>query len=61
MRESWVPGAGTVELLALAKNARGSIMAFRTSVGRWYDDNMTRVSGWYKRHATLMVHLYDQR
>jgi hypothetical protein len=24
-------------------------------VARWYDDNMTRVSGWYKRHVTLFL------
>jgi hypothetical protein len=50
-----LPEPARSTLLALAKNARGSITAFRTSVGRWYDDNMTRVSGWYKRHATLIL------
>jgi hypothetical protein len=50
-----LPEPARSTLLALAKNARGSTTAFRISVARWYDDNMTRVSGWYKRHATLIL------
>jgi hypothetical protein len=36
-------------LRALAKAAGNDVVAFRTSVERWYDDHMSRVSGWYKR------------
>ncbi len=50
-----LPEPARSTLLALAKSARGSTTAFRTSVARWYDDNMTRVSGWYKRHVTVFV------
>ena len=50
-----LPEPARSTLLALAKSARGSTTAFRTSVARWYDDNMTRVSGWYKRHITLFL------
>jgi hypothetical protein len=35
----------------LAKNADGDVGRFRTSVEKWYDDHMDRVSGWYKRYA----------
>jgi hypothetical protein len=50
-----LPDPARSTLLALAKSARGSTTAFRTLVARWYDDNMTRVSGWYKRHVTLFL------
>jgi hypothetical protein len=42
-------------LEALAANAAGDITLFRTSVERWYDDHMARVSGWYKRHVTIIT------
>jgi hypothetical protein len=38
-------------LQALVKDAGADIDQFRTSVERWYDDHMDRVSGWYKRHV----------
>ena len=38
-------------LQALANNAGKDINLFRTSVENWYDDHMSRVSGWYKRHV----------
>ena len=38
-------------LQALANNAGKDIDLFRTSVENWYDDHMSRVSGWYKRHV----------
>ena len=50
-----LPEPARSTFLALAKTSRGSTTAFRTSVARWYDDNMTRVSGWYKRHVTLIL------
>ena len=45
-------------LQVLAKHAGNDIAVFRTSLERWYDDHMDRVSGWYKRHIakiTLLV------
>ena len=42
-------------LEALAANANGDITQFRSSVERWYDDHMARVSGWYKRHVTVIT------
>ncbi|MEU4392483.1 hypothetical protein [Kribbella sp. NPDC023855] len=38
-------------LLALLVEAEGDITKFRQSVEQWYDDQMDRVSGWYKRHV----------
>jgi len=38
-------------LQALVKNANGDVGRFRTSVEKWYDDHMDRVSGWYKRRV----------
>jgi len=37
-------------LLSLAKDANDDVAAFRTNIEHWYDDQMDRVSGWYKRH-----------
>jgi len=42
-------------LEALAADAAGDITRFRTSVEHWYDDHMDRVSGWYKRHVTIIT------
>jgi hypothetical protein len=42
-------------LLALIKNAGDDVDRFRTSVERWYDDHMSRVSGWYKRHVAIIT------
>ena len=45
-------------LTTLASSANGDINTFRTMVEHWYDDHMSRVSGWYKRHVawiTLIV------
>jgi hypothetical protein len=38
-------------LLALLRDADGGIEGFRRSVEGWYDEQMGRVSGWYKRWA----------
>ena len=40
---------------ALVKNANNDVSRFRTSVERWYDDHMDRVSGWYKRHVATIT------
>ena len=42
-------------LQALVKNAGGDVSRFQNSVERWYDDHMSRVSGWYKRHVALIT------
>jgi hypothetical protein len=42
-------------LQALARNADDDVSRFRTSVERWYDDHMSRVSGWYKRHVGIIT------
>jgi hypothetical protein len=38
-------------LLALDDTATDDIATFRTNLEHWYDDQMSRVSGWYKRHV----------
>lgn len=38
-------------LLQLALQAENDIARFRNDVEHWYDDQMDRVSGWYKRHV----------
>jgi len=40
---------------ALVKNADNDVSRFRTAVERWYDDHMSRVSGWYKRHVAKIT------
>ena len=42
-------------LQALVKDAGGDINRFRTSLEKWYDDHMDRVSGWYKRHVAIIT------
>jgi len=42
-------------LEALVKNAGDDIGAFRTSVERWFDNQMNRVSREYKRHVTKIA------
>ena len=48
-------GTLRTSLAAIATDAAGDITRFRTSVERWYDDHMARVSGWYKRHVTWIT------
>ncbi len=51
-------GVFKASLGSLVKSAGDDVAAFRTSVEHWYDDHMSRVSGWYKRHVakiTLVV------
>jgi hypothetical protein len=38
-------------LLALLDDSQDDLDRFRRSVEQWYDDQMARVSGWYKRHV----------
>jgi hypothetical protein len=42
-------------LQALVSNADDDVSRFRTSLEKWYDDHMDRVSGWYKRHAAQIT------
>ena len=42
-------------LQSLATNAGQDIDLFRTSVENWYDDHMSRVSGWYKRYVAKIT------
>ncbi len=44
-------------LLALIKQAQGNLAAFEGLVAEWYDDQMQRISGWYKRWARLVLGL----
>jgi hypothetical protein len=53
-----LPEPARSSLLALAKTAEGNVTAFRLRVERWYDDQMDRVSGWYKRHIRRFVILF---
>jgi len=48
---------GRDALLAQARQADGSLTAFRTGVEHWYDEQMGRVSGWYKRWAQWRLFL----
>jgi hypothetical protein len=49
----------TVEaLLALFKAAGWDPIAFRGAAERWYDDQMERVSGWYRRRIQWWIALW---
>jgi hypothetical protein len=42
-------------LTALLHNAQGDAVAFRRNTEQWYDDQMERVSGWYKRRVQKVL------
>lgn len=42
-------------LLALIDEANGDVTAFRTAVQGWFNDQMDRVSGWYKRWSRKVL------
>ncbi len=42
-------------VLARLRDAQGDYQRFVASLEQWYDDYMDRVSGWYKRCATLVT------
>lgn len=44
-------------LLALLRDARGDIERLRSGIEQWYDEQMARVSGWYKRWAQWRLFL----
>lgn len=39
------------QLLTLLAEAGDDVTAFRQGLEEWYDDQMARVTGWYKRHV----------
>jgi hypothetical protein len=45
-------------LLALARQATGSLDRFRANVEQWFDDAMDRMSGWYKRRVQVALLVY---
>jgi len=42
-------------LLALIKQAEGSLEKFAASLEAWYDEEMSRISGWYKRWTKVVL------
>jgi hypothetical protein len=42
-------------LTALLHNAQGDAVAFRRDVEQWYDDQMERVSGWYRQRIQKVL------
>ena len=48
---------GRDALLVLVRQAEGDLTSFRVGVERWYDEQMSRVSGWYKRWAQFRLFL----
>jgi hypothetical protein len=46
-----IPDHLRTALLAMANTATANVETFRTNIEHWYDDQMARVSGWYKRHV----------
>ncbi|MEO6703107.1 MAG: hypothetical protein ABI140_08680 [Jatrophihabitantaceae bacterium] len=45
-------------LQSLFEAAGGDLEGFRQQIEQWYDDQMDRVSGWYKRRVQLFVTVY---
>jgi hypothetical protein len=48
-------GSFRSSLQALAAASGNDVTRLRTSVESWYDDHMDRVSGWYKRHVSIIT------
>jgi hypothetical protein len=44
-------GALKTYLMSLTRSAQVDIDGWRAEIEHWYDDEMARVSGWYKRHV----------
>ena len=42
-------------LLTLIDEAQGDVEKARKNIEEWYDGMMDRVSGWYKRHTTVLM------
>jgi hypothetical protein len=45
-------------LLGMIDNAEGDRDRLRTQIERWFDDEMDRVSGWYRRRVQLWITVY---
>ncbi|HYT25249.1 MAG TPA: hypothetical protein VEP73_02015, partial [Actinomycetota bacterium] len=45
-------------LQAFEKDAAGDLAVFRARVEQWFDDAMSRVSGWYRRRVQLWLVVY---
>ncbi len=46
-----IPDHLRAALQSMTDNANADVAAFRINLEHWYDDQMSRVSGWYKRHT----------
>ena len=46
-----IPDHLRAALQSMTDTANSDVAAFRTNLEHWYDDQMSRVSGWYKRHT----------
>src|SRR5829696_4873037 len=44
-------------LTSLLHSAQGDAVAFRRGVEQWYDDQMERVSGWYRRRIQRVLYV----
>ena len=53
-----LPEPARSSILALAKGANQDVARFRLNIERWYDDQMDRVGGWYKRHVRVFIILF---
>jgi hypothetical protein len=42
-------------MISLLHNAQGDSVAFRRNAEQWYDDQMERVSGWYRRRIQKVL------
>jgi hypothetical protein len=43
------------QLLAFVSRAGGDLSSFETSLEQWYDEQMAKISGWYKRWARVVL------
>jgi hypothetical protein len=51
-----IPSAPVREaMIALLHNSQGDAVAFRRNVEQWYDDQMERVSGWYRKRIQRVL------
>ena len=46
-----IPDHLRAAMQSITDTANTDVAAFRTNLEHWYDDQMSRVSGWYKRHT----------
>jgi len=53
--DSPIPGGTKSALLSLASGAAKDRDQLRAEVERWFDQSMSRVSGWYKRKTQIVI------